>query len=453
MKRGWIAGTTPSTEDSPLHYCSSMDEGLLHLETDIACTVCGCVCDDLSLHMRGNQIERVERACSLAVPWFAALATAAPPVAFVGNRETGLDPALDAAARLLSHSHAPLIYGLSRSSTPGQRAAVELAERLGATIDTTASICHGPSIMAIQEVGESTCTLGEVAYRADLVVFWGANPAVSHPRHFERYSLEPCSEVLPQGRANRRVIVINPVPNETSAIADRYVAVPEGRDFELIWQLRELVRDERATLTVSVGVPEDQLRALADELKQCHYGVVFFGLGLAQSKLGHVVVSGLLELVADLNAHTRCVARRLRIPGDVAGADSVLCWQTGFPFAVNLGRGYPRYNPGEFSAQNLLERGEVDSCVLIGTESLCEFSPAARAHLASIPTIVLEYPHIVPQIAGHVRFTTAVYGIHAAGTAYRMDETPIPLRQVCSSPYPTDEAVLRGLLQRLEEWL
>jgi formylmethanofuran dehydrogenase subunit B len=421
----------------------------LRIENNIACTVCGCVCDDLSLHLRGDHIERVERACSLAEPWFAALANAAPPAASIGDQVTTLDQALDIAADLLSRSHAPLIYGLSRSSTPGQRAAVELTEKLGATIDTTASICHGPSIMAIQEVGESTCTLGEVAQRADLVIFWGANPVVSHPRHIERYSLEPQSDLLPRGRADRRVIVFNDVPNETSAIADRFVAVSEGRDFELIWQLRELVRDEHAVLSPTPGVSGDQLRSLAHEFRHCRYGVVFFGLGLAQSKLGHLVVSGLLQLVADLNAQTRFTARRLRIPGDVAGADSVLCWQTGFPFAVNMGRGYPRYNPGEFSAQELLERGEVDSCVLIGSESLCDFSPAARAHLASIPTIVLEYPHIVPQIAGQVRFTTSVYGVHAAGTAYRMDETPIPLRQLCSSPYPTDETVLRGLLTRL----
>ncbi len=420
------------------------------IENDVACTVCGCVCDDLSLHFEGNQIVRVERACSLAEPWFAALANAAPPLAFVRGQKTSLDQAIHSATEILSHSQAPLIYGLSRSSTPGQRAAVELAERLGATIDTTASICHGPSIMAIQDVGESTCTLGEVAVRADLVVFWGANPAISHPRHFERYSLEPCSDLLPRGRVDRRVIVINPAPNETSDIADRYVAVPEKRDFELIWQLRELIRDPLAVLTGHLGITDADLRSLAAEFKACRYGVVFFGLGLAQSPLGHIAVSGLLELVADLNAHTRFAARRLRIPGDVAGADSVLCWQTGFPFAVNMGRGYPRYNPGEFSAQQLLERGEVDSCVLIGTESLREFSPAARQHLASIPTIVLEYPHIEPQIAGDVRFTTAVYGIHAAGTAYRMDETPIPLRELCSSPYPTDETVLRGLLLLLE---
>ncbi len=421
----------------------------LRIENDVACTVCGCVCDDLSLHWEGDRLVRIQRACSLAEPWFAALVDATPVLASVRDQAASLDQALHAAAEILSRSQAPLVYGLSRSSTPGQRAAVELAERIGASIDTPASLCHGASLVAIQEVGESTCTLGEVAHRADLVLFWGANPAVSHPRLFERYSLEPRSELLPRGRTDRRVIAINPVSNQTTAIADRFVAVPAGHDFELICQLRALIRDPHAVVSGDLGMTESELRSLALELKTCRYGVVFFGLGLSQGNLGHLIVSGLLELVAELNAHTRFSVQRLRIHGDVAGADSVLCWQTGFPFAVNLGRGYPRYNPGEFSAQDLLERGEVDSCVLVGTESLSALSPRAREHLASIPTIVLEYPHIQPQIVGDVHFTTAVYGIHAAGTAYRMDEIPIPLRQHCTSLYPTDEVVLRGLLQKL----
>lgn len=421
------------------------------VETDIACTVCGCVCDDLTLHFQGQQLTQVERACPLAEPWFEALRQASPtiPTAAIKGQGVSYEEAIAAAAGLLSRSDAPLIYGLSRSSTPGQRAAVELADRLGASIDTTASICHGPSIMAIQEVGESTCTLGEVADRADLVVFWGANPAMSHPRHFERYSLEPRSDVLPRGRDDRHVILIDSMTNETAAVADEFVEVPEGLHFELICQLRELIRRGDDACVASPVIPEDQLRGLARAFRSCRYGVVFFGLGLAQSKLGHHVVSGLLKLVAELNAVTRFAARRLRIPGDVAGADSVLCWQTGFPFAVNLGRGYPRYNPGEFSAQSLLERGEVDSCVVIGTESLRDFSPAARDSLAAIPTVVLDYPHVKSQVSGDVRFTTSVYGVHAAGTAYRMDETPIPLRSLCSSVFPTDETVIRDILAQL----
>src|SRR5690606_3722392 len=90
-------------------------------------------------------------------------------------------------------------------------------------------------------------------------------------------------------------------------------------------------------------VSEDAVRELVDRMKACKYGAVFFGLGLAQTGVGHANVEALLSLVEELNAHTRFIARRLRIPGDVTGADLVLCWQTGFPFAVNLTRGYPRY--------------------------------------------------------------------------------------------------------------
>jgi formylmethanofuran dehydrogenase subunit B len=46
-----------------------------------------------------------------------------------------------------------------------------------------------------------------------------------------------------------------------------------------------------------------------------------------------------------------------------------------------------------------------------------------------------------------VHITTAVTGISAAGTAYRMDEIPLPLRPALKSPYPTDEEVIRRIHQ------
>jgi formylmethanofuran dehydrogenase subunit B len=184
-------------------------------------------------------------------------------------------------------------------------------------------------------------------------------------------------------------------------------------------------------------------------MANCRYGVVFFGLGLAQRGFGHASVEALLRLVEDLNAHTRFAARRLRVPGDVAGADGVLCWQTGFAYAVNFSRGYPRYNPGEFTANELLARGEVDACLLVGSESVCLLNVAARATLRRIPTIVLDYPHIDAAWQPTVRFTTAVYGIHAPGTAYRMDEIPIPLRRLMPSTYQTDDEILTELLNRV----
>jgi formylmethanofuran dehydrogenase subunit B len=417
---------------------------------DVACTVCGCVCDDLEATFVGERLTHVERACSLAQPWFDSLKELPRrPAAMVEGRAVSLEAAIDRAADILRRSRAPLIWGLSRSSTAGQRAAVLLAEQLGANIDTTASVCHGPSIMAIQQVGESTCSLGEVRNRADLVMFWGANPVKSHPRHFERYSVDPVGEFIPNGRRDRTVIVVDAEETATSQAADLFVKAPRGRDFELIWALRQLLAGAELPKSLDVGVPTQQLQEFVQRLVSCRYGVVFFGLGLAQTSGSHANVEALLRLVEDLNGRTRFAARRLRIPGDVSGADSVLCWLTGFAFAVNYSRGFPRYNPGEYSANELLERGEADACVLVGTEFIEDLSPMARHRLSEMPTIALDYPNAAAGFEATVQFTTAIYGVHAAGTAYRMDEIPIPLRRLVPSEYPTDDEVLNAIAKRL----
>jgi formylmethanofuran dehydrogenase subunit B len=418
--------------------------------SDVACTVCGCVCDDLRVTFSGDRVTRAEGACRLAEPWFASLATSATrPMATTNGEAVPFPQAITRAAEILRGSRSPLIWGLSRSSTDGQRASVLLAEKLGATVDTTASVCHGPSIMAIQQVGESTCSLGEVRNRADLVVFWGADPAVTHPRHFERYSADAAGMFVPRGRSDRHIIVIDSEVTATSRLADTFIHIRRDTDFELIWALRQLLRGIELPESFDIGLPHKLLQRLAAQLSTCRYGAVFFGLGLAQRSIGYKNVEALLRLVEDLNDHTRFTARRLRIPGDVTGADAVLCWLTGFPFAVNLSRGFPRYNPGEYSANDLLERSEVDACLLVGSEPFRDLSPRAQRAVQAMPTIALDYPNSEPPFTATVQFATAIYGIHARGTAYRMDEVPIPLRRLMPSSYPTDHEVLYSISARL----
>ena len=411
----------------------------------IACTVCACVCDDLRITTENGRITKAEGACRLAEPWYLGQDQVRPPVAEIEGRPATLEAAVGRAADILRSASSPLIYGLSRSSTDGQRAAVSLAERVRGTIDTTASLCHAPSIMAMQEVGEVSCTLGEVKNRADLVIFWGANPVESHPRHFERYSLLPEGRFIPRGRADRTLVVVDVKPTATTEEADLFVRVEPGRDFEALTVLRKLIRGEAVEPSASMGAPLPVLNELARRMKSCRYGVVFFGLGLSMTGLGQHNVAALLLLVRDLNAHTRFCARRLRYPGDVTGADTVLAWHTGYPFSVNFFRGHPRFNPGEFSAQEMLERGEVDACLLVGSEGVGRFSKSAMDHLGRIPTIALDYPTVETFIPPTVRFTTAVYGVHQPGTAFRMDGIPIPLQSILPTHYPNDCDVLKRI--------
>jgi formylmethanofuran dehydrogenase subunit B len=417
----------------------------------IACTVCGCVCDDLRITVKKGRITKAEGACHLAEPWYLRQDQAHPPVAQIDGQPATLEDALIRARDILRAASSPLIYGLARSSTEGQRAAVSLAEHLGATIDTTASTCHAPSIMAMQDVGEVSCTLGEVKNRADLVIFWGANPVESHPRHFERYSLLPQGRFIPGGRADRTLVVADVKPTATTEVADFFLRVEPGRDFEALTTLRKLVRGEAVEASASTGAPLPVLSDLAHRMKSCRYGVVFFGLGLSMTGLGQHNVGALLLLVRDLNASTRFCARRLRYPGDVTGADTVLAWQTGYPFSVNFFRGYARFNPGEFTAQEMLVRGDVDACLLVGSEGVSRFSESAMDGLRCIPTIVLDYPTVESFISPTVRFTTAVYGVHEPGTAFRMDGIPIPLRGFLPTDYPSDSDVLKAIEDQFME--
>jgi formylmethanofuran dehydrogenase subunit B len=334
---------------------------------DVACAGCGCVCDDLRVTVAENRIVHAENACSLAETWLAHQ-QGGRAVAQIAGREVSLQTALDEAASWLQAARNPLIYGLSRSSTDGQREAVRLADRLGATIDTTASRCHAPSIMAIQEVGESTCSLGEVKNRCDLVIFWGADPQVSHPRHAERYSVFPPGMFLPRGRQDRTVVVVADAPNASCELADQFIPIQEGQDFEAIWTLRCLIRDWEPPSQSQWGGDPGELQGS---------GPVDAGLPVG----GRV-----------LRARTGSACRRppeCRGPtqtGDgLERADSLLCQADADPrgrdrsgqrsvLANRLslqrqsGSRLPRYNPGEYAANELLERGEVDLCLLVGSE-------------------------------------------------------------------------------------
>ena len=85
---------------------------------------------------------------------------------------------------------------------------------------------------------------------------------------------------------------------------------------------------------------------------------------------------------------------------------------------------------------------------------MSNFPKAAIEHLKRIPVHRARsqgLTHTTP--VGAVAFTTATYGINVAGTVYRMDDVPIPLRPAFESPYPSDEEILTAIRERVRELL
>src|SRR3989475_9169576 len=94
----------------------------------------------------------------------------------------------------------------------------------------------------------------------------------------------------------------------------------------------------------------------------------------------------LVTLSQALNAPTRCALSTLRGGGNRSGADAVLTWQTGFPFAVDFARGYPSYQP-QAGAATLLGGGDVDAPLVVGTPATLPLSVATR--LAPVRNLVI----------------------------------------------------------------
>jgi formylmethanofuran dehydrogenase subunit B len=297
--------------------------------------------------------------------------------------------------------------------------------------------------------GKVSCTLGEVKNRADLIVYWGGNPAECHPRHFTKYTLMQKGKYIPNGRKDRTMVLVDIRPTLSVKAADIFLQVRPSKDFEVITVLRALIKGQHvdATLVDETGLSMAQLQDFADRMKQARFGVLFFGMGLSMTRGKHMNSAALLTLAAELNAFTKFVAMPMRGHGNVTGGDVIMRWTTGYPFGVNLARGYPRFNPGEFSTIDLLIRGDCDAALVLGADPGATMPQPAIEHLSRIPTIVLDPKVTHTSRLARVHFTTAATGISAPGTVYRMDEIPLPLRPALKSPYPTDEYVIRRIYQ------
>src|SRR5690606_29105038 len=123
------------------------------------------------------------------------------------------------------------------------------------------------------------------------------------------------------------------------------------------------------------------------KMKRAKFGVILFG-----PPRGKLLDSeAILALARDLNEFARWFAMPIGEGGNTAGAGNVLSWSAGYPFGVSFHRGYPQFGPGEFTAEELLARGEADAALIVAGDPMPRLSQPASEHLGTIPVIVLDH--------------------------------------------------------------
>ncbi len=427
--------------------------------TDVVCPFCGSTCDDLEVDVVDNKVVEVRNACQIGTQiYFTSNSNdhryLKPMIRKEGKLvESDWEEALEKAATILVNAKRPLYYGWASTAADAISRGVELTEITGGIMDNCCSICHGPSIMATQDVGIPASTLGEFKNRADLIIFWGCNPVHAHPRHLGRYSGFIRGAFRQDGRNERYIVAVDPRKTHTAQLADLYIQVNPTEDYELFNALRAILRGVELDEEEISGVPMKQIKQLVDLMKNCKFGVIFFGLGLTESLGHHRNVDAAICLTRELNDHTKFLIQPMRGHYNVAGTNIVLTWATGYPFAVDFSRGFPRYNPGEFSITQMFLRDEVDASFIIATDAALNLPAAAVKNMLKHPLISVE-PHETPTSAfADVVLPPRIVGVEEEGTAYRMDNIPIRMRKIKEAPSGllSDVEILNALVEKIKK--
>src|SRR5512137_3176012 len=279
---------------------------------DVICPFCGTLCDDLEVVVSddGKQLLEVYNDCVIGTEKYLHSQSKDRVTRPRLHQEDGTwkeisyDEAAEYTAQNLAKARKPLMYGWSSTNCEAQSVGNEIAEMSKACCDNTAATCHGTTLIAVQDVGIPSCTLGEIRNRADRILFWGCNPAHAHPRHMSRYSIFPRGFFTGKGQQSRKLVVVDPRPTDTSKLADYYFQVEQGRDYELLQAFRAALKHEWLPDVVA-GIPKERIYEAADMLKAGRFGIIFFGMGVTQTLSKNHNIDAAIMLTKDLNEYTK----------------------------------------------------------------------------------------------------------------------------------------------------
>ncbi|MEP6475468.1 MAG: hypothetical protein ABJC74_17205 [Gemmatimonadota bacterium] len=392
----------------------------------VTCLGCGCSCDDIAVTVDGTRIANVERSCTLGTKWFGDGSTAQSTR--IGGRVVEPEVAwAEAGSRLRTSSASgrALVYLAAEVTTDGQRAAVALADRLGARIDSVSSDTIARGILAAQRRGRSSATLGELRDRVDLAVFWGVDPADRYPRFLERY--------LP--RAGRQFIAVDVGEARGPADADQRLIVSAAEELGALAVMRAAAAGR---LPPGLEGPMAAAAEIGKRLTAARYCAVIHDAEPGAIAPNPERAEGLIGLTQGLNTPTRAALCGLRAGGNRMGADQVLTWQTGFPMTVDFAGGAPRYQPAR-PASALLAAGAIDLVVVVGDYHT--LPPGVAGALDPNRTIVIGPNATVTAPPEAIAIDTGRAGIHEGGTAFRLDDVPLPVTALLPGPLTIERAV------------
>jgi formylmethanofuran dehydrogenase subunit B len=352
----------------------------------------------------------------------------------IQGQPASMEAALIRAAELLRDARRPLLHGFDGATVEDARAAVALADRLGALVATHGLDDAWAGAPAVPLRGASTATLGEIRDRSRLVVIWREDPVSTHPRLLDRLGFGAGGSRSRVGE--RTLVVVDDRGTATARRADLQLHWTRERDLEALTALHVLQRG----LALPAGDLEAQLGAeLESLLERIHavpHATFVHGPGLAAGTGGQRRALALHELVRELCVGRHVVTLALPAAAGITGARDVLAWQTGYAQNIDLASGHPEL---------------VTATGPLATSEGVDVSVCIEGAVGELPEGVTEIALCSrPVELAAVSIRTAAPGVEAAGTLHRLDGVPLALQAPLPGDAPKAAALLAWLRAEIE---
>lgn len=415
----------------------------------VICSGCGCLCDDLDITIVHDRIVEVANVCLWGVSRLLTTQRFHPkkdrrrlhdPQVRVRGRweRVTYDTALEQAAEILGGARRPVIYGLTNSGSWAQEAALRLARARRARLEPADLAFRAPFYRSLTRHGLYWAPLEVIRDEADTILFWGANPLHSSPRHVVRHSVFARGRFTERGVEERRVGAVDLYRTEMAKFCHLFVSIEPGQELSLIQGIIARLSGDG-----KVEPPVRGTRRLADFLAQADYGAIFCGRGVGYDP-ARGMFDQLARLVALLNQRRPFTLFPLSGDFNAAGLYHLLLRELGSPDAPDFGDGH-----GPVTHSQPVDFREVDAVLVTGAD-LFWFLDAQQAQdlqRRQVPVIVLSPFANRSTGKAQVILPVALSGVEAAEVAYRMDGLPVVLKKVMPAWCPPDHQVLADLLR------
>jgi len=409
------------------------------------CPGCACLCDDIDITVVDDRIYQAANICLWGASKFLAHKRFHPKKERRRLQQPRIkqgclwqtvpyEAALKRTAEILTRASRPVIYGLTNSGSWAQEAALDLARSTRARLEPADLAFKAPYYRSLMKHGLFWASLDVIRDEADTVVFWGANPLHSCPRHVVRYSVFARGKFTERGLEERRLAAVDVYRTELAEFVKLFIRLEPGQEPALVQGLL-------AALTGGKPPAIRGLRRLAALLEEASYGVIFFGRGVSYGP-AQELLDGLGELTARLNRGSPFIFFPLTADFNSTGLYHLLLRELGSPLAPDFGHDAAGTGQAEPVAWS-----EVDAVVVVGADLFWFLSQEEIDRLKKRQVPVVALSPFANRTTGHaeVVIPVALAGVETPEIAYRMDGLPLFLPKIVSTHLWSDSRVLREL--------